>query len=134
MSDFTVVKENETEGVLRYKGRKCGTYTVNDGKVDVDISTSTGSTAWESEFGDDLNKINEFFGLGQSQEADKTFEEELSEWRENLLAMAEEKGNIAAILKSGDGKIYKGPATQEKIDDVLSLDEVEEVLNAAKNQ
>ncbi len=152
MSDFTIVKENETSGVLRYKGRKCGVYTTNGASAEVDISTATGQAAWAEEFKEDNGAISAFFGLDGSIEAptdrgepeptldpkpapvpEPTPEPEpvdvVVEWRAELLAKAEAKGNIAAILANGDGRIYKGPATQENMDDVLGLSDVKEVLN-----
>lgn len=136
MSDFTTVKETEIKGILRYKGRKCGEYEINENGVGVDISTATGKAAWQDEFQGDTEKINEFFGIKKSEldpaienEPELTDEEIMEQWRNNLLASANEKENIAAVLHNGDGRIYKGPATKENILRVIGLEEVKEVLN-----
>ena len=69
MSEFTYVKETDTKGMLRYKGRKCGTYTIHGKNVEVDISTTTGKAAWKKEFNEDSNAISKFFGLDMEAES-----------------------------------------------------------------
>jgi len=141
MSDFTTVPDNKTEGIIRYKGRKCGVYTLGKDEVEVDISTATGQNAWENEFGEDKEKINAFFNVQDTTEdvqtappvdeptaeVDDVDEEKL--WRDDLLRRAGDD-NIATVLKNGNGRIYEGPPTEENIKEVLALEDVAEVLNA----
>ena len=142
MSEFNYIKETDTEGILRYKGRKCGSYKINGQNVEVDISTATGKAAWLAEFKEDSNAISKFFGLDVKPEPTpepeieptpepeiETEDDVLVEWRNMLLDKAEANGNIAAIKNDGNGVIYKGPATQDNIDAVLEYDDIVEVLN-----
>ena len=133
MSEFSKVEETATNGILRYKGRKCGDYIIADDSVEVEIYTATGKAAWAKEFDTD-DKISAFFSKEPDKE-DKPVEDEpsdeelLEKWKEELLAKANAEGNIATILTNGDGRIYKGPLTKENIKKVEALEEVREVLN-----
>jgi len=158
MSEFTHSRENDKGGIIRYKSRKVGIYTIaEDGGIVVDLAQPARRQNWSDEFGDDQEKIKTFLELGEQPEPpvreeptveaetpteeevviepelkEQTDEEILASWRASLIAKAEELGNIATLLDSGEGRIYKGPATQENIDNILSIDGVKEVLTNAQ--
>ena len=136
---FKFEKETEKKGIVRYGARKCGEYNIDDkGIINVDIPGLARRKEWDEKIGNDQEKMKEMLGSLQDAEIDEKQDSEpepkeevnhIDKWETSLLQEAEKDNNIAAVMKDGSGAIYKGPATEENIKIISSIEEVEKVLN-----
>ena len=140
--NFTYEKTDEVSGILRNKGRRCGSYTIEDGEYTVNVATASAKKAWAKEM-KTKEDINKFFE--EAVEAVEVIEEDAEEdaekttddtdnFEKDLFEKTSKEGNILAKKEDGNYVVYKGPISDSLVDEIEKVDNIEKVITLTKGE
>ena len=135
---FTYEKTDESSGILRNKGRRCGSFVVKDGKYEVNIATASAKKAWAKEMSTDED-VNKFFTESIEEIAEEIAEEIVEEiedynFEKELFDRVSKDGNILAKNKDGNYTVYKGPLSDALVERIEKVDIIEKVITSTSGE